>query len=197
MDLTEFQNQALRTAWKQPNKTYSSKELLLVWNAMGVAGEAGEYSAALHRYLRGDCPQSDVIKELGDVCWYVVVSAHHFGTELGILELKQKHQLPSTLVEASTEGGYYAMKKLNAANNLTTVASVYVDRLKKAVFHDHNIEEHIFIADLLTIIEAVKICCTTLNITIEQCFYQCIKKLEERYPDGFSFEASQKQTTKK
>lgn len=69
----EYQQQAARTLIDGPDAEYSSAEIMLVWNALGLAGEAGEVvdlikKAVFHRH---PLDRDMLIKELGDVLWYV------------------------------------------------------------------------------------------------------------------------------
>lgn len=68
-----YQQHAARTLIDALDATYSDADIMLVWNAIGLAGEAGEVAdtvkkAVLHRH---GIDRDVLIKELGDVLWYV------------------------------------------------------------------------------------------------------------------------------
>lgn len=69
----DYQAEAARTLIEKPDHAFSDRDLMLMWCALGLAGEAGETVDALKKAI---CHQHglDVAllrKELGDVLWYV------------------------------------------------------------------------------------------------------------------------------
>jgi NTP pyrophosphatase (non-canonical NTP hydrolase) len=81
MQLNEYQQQALKTA--DFNDPHIFIELIL-----GLSGEAGEVTEKvkkMYRDSRGDIEsidKADMKKELGDILWYVSVTAKYFGFNL-------------------------------------------------------------------------------------------------------------------
>ncbi len=76
MDATEYQRLASRTLIDSPDAEYDGLEIMLVWNALGLAGESGEVAdiikkAVFHRHGLDESTVQKLIKELGDVLWYV------------------------------------------------------------------------------------------------------------------------------
>lgn len=73
MDATEYQRLAARTLIDAPDAEYTAAEIMLVWNALGVAGEAGEVADLIKKsvFHRHPLDREKLIKELGDVLWYV------------------------------------------------------------------------------------------------------------------------------
>lgn len=68
----DYQQQAARTLIDAPDE-YTDWEIMLVWNALGLAGEAGKVvdtikKAVFHRHALS---REELIRELGDVLWYV------------------------------------------------------------------------------------------------------------------------------
>jgi NTP pyrophosphatase (non-canonical NTP hydrolase) len=87
MTLNEFQVKALKTA------EYGDRGNNLVYPALGIAGESGEYVDKIKKLWRNlgrepkitDIPEEkylDYIKELGDVLWYVSACAYELHTTL-------------------------------------------------------------------------------------------------------------------
>lgn len=55
----------------------------LTYCALGLTGEAGEYSEKVKKYIRdGVFVEEDAAKELGDVLWYLTRSANELGYSL-------------------------------------------------------------------------------------------------------------------
>lgn len=79
MTSNEYQQAALRTA----NKTLTKKEQLQN-GVMGLTGEAGECADLLKKHLfQGhELDMAHFAKELGDVAWYLAVSADALGYDL-------------------------------------------------------------------------------------------------------------------
>lgn len=73
MDANEYQDAAARTLIDAPDATYTGDEMMLVWNAIGLAGEAGEVADTVKKavFHRHGVDRDKLVKELGDVLWYV------------------------------------------------------------------------------------------------------------------------------
>lgn len=73
MDAYLYQALAARTLIDTPDHEYTSDEIMLVWNALGLAGEAGEVADTIKKavFHRHPLDRDALIKELGDVLWYV------------------------------------------------------------------------------------------------------------------------------
>lgn len=58
-------------------------KLSLAYTALGLAGEAGEYAEKIKKYIRdGTMDRVLIIKELGDVLWYLSACADELETTL-------------------------------------------------------------------------------------------------------------------
>lgn len=79
MNFAEYQGLAERTV----NKKLGPRERPAM-AALGLAGESGEVADMIKKYLYHghELAIEDVIKELGDVLWYLAVIASTFGTTL-------------------------------------------------------------------------------------------------------------------
>jgi len=78
---------------KDPLKTYSdwvetkiltSSDERLVENTLGLVGEAGEVAEKVKKLIRDKSrfTKEDIIKELGDVVFYVTALANYYGSDL-------------------------------------------------------------------------------------------------------------------
>lgn len=82
MTINQYQAGALRTANDLPTLTVENP--LLLNGVMGLAGEAGEALDILKKHLFQGHPlnKDHLIKELGDVSWYLAVTAYALGYDL-------------------------------------------------------------------------------------------------------------------
>lgn len=79
MTPNEYQNEALRTA-----PTGIGDLNLLLNGVMGLAGESGEAVDLVKKYVFHDheLDKAHLAKELGDVAWYLAVTAYAIGYDL-------------------------------------------------------------------------------------------------------------------
>ena len=105
MTANEYQQAALRTA----NKALSKDQLLLD-GIMGLAGEAGECVDIMKKHLfQGhDLDRHHLMKECGDVAWYLAVTAHALGYTLDEVLTTNKEKL-----EARYPDGFCELRSRN------------------------------------------------------------------------------------
>jgi NTP pyrophosphatase (non-canonical NTP hydrolase) len=84
MDANEYQRLAGRTLSDKPDFEITDDEVMLAWNVMGLAGEAGELAEAVKKMVfhQHGLDREKLAKELGDVCWYVAAVASCLGLSL-------------------------------------------------------------------------------------------------------------------
>ena len=77
--LNEYQDLAWRTAEHDLSPTDA-----LVTFVLGLSGESGEVADHVKKHIGHGHPfdRDKVVKELGDVLWYVAVTARHLGVDL-------------------------------------------------------------------------------------------------------------------
>lgn len=82
MTLNEYQRAALRTS--EPSTDGEAGEKQLCVFALGIAGEAGEVADLVKKHIGHGHELSDekLMKELGDVLWYVAAVAAQRGLSL-------------------------------------------------------------------------------------------------------------------
>lgn len=85
MNANEYQKQASRTCLEVPPRVYTADEIMLVWNALGLAGECGEVAELVKKAVFHDVgiDRDKLLKELGDVSWYVAALASKLKAALG------------------------------------------------------------------------------------------------------------------
>ena len=84
MTIDDYQTDAMRTASGMNYKKYKSVDGLLINGLMGLNGEAGECIDILkkHCFQGHKLDKEHLAEELGDVMWYVAVSAEALGYKL-------------------------------------------------------------------------------------------------------------------
>lgn len=95
----EYQQLAARTLIPKPDAEYNNYELMLVWNAIGLTGEAGEVANLIKKgvFHRHGVDLDELQKELGDVLWYIAALCTKAGfslsdtMNLNIEKLRQRY----------------------------------------------------------------------------------------------------------
>lgn len=90
LTLNEYQRQAQRTA--KPEWTLRDR---LTMAALGATGEAGEFADMVKKlvYHEHDLNEDEIIKELGDILWYVTEAASALGYDLDIIARRNIRKL--------------------------------------------------------------------------------------------------------
>lgn len=81
MTINEYQEAALRTANME---AYKNDTDMLLNGILGLTGESGEcsYMIKKHLYQGHSIDREHLVKELGDIAWYLAVSAKALGYDL-------------------------------------------------------------------------------------------------------------------
>ena len=80
----EYQNLAARTLIDAPSVAPTDAEVMLVWNALGAAGEAGEIADLVKKavFHRHDLGRDKLVEEIGDCLWYLAALCTGLGVPL-------------------------------------------------------------------------------------------------------------------
>ena len=106
MDFDEYQKLAIKTDLDaeflgEVMEKHSLNTVAFIDKALGVAGEAGEFADKIKKIMRdkkGEFNEEDreaIIKELGDVLWYVAVTSLYLGVPMSELANKNIEKLKS------------------------------------------------------------------------------------------------------
>ncbi len=85
MDFKEYEVAALRTVnFDLLPRELSLEQTTLLCAALGLTGEAGEFADAIKKgiYHHHGLNQDQLVKELGDILFYVRLAAHGLGVSL-------------------------------------------------------------------------------------------------------------------
>ena len=75
---------------------------------------------------------------------------------------------------------------LNAAMGLCGESGEVIDLVKKHLFQGHDLDEEVLIKELGDVAWYLAEAATALNVDISEILEKNIKKLENRFPDGFN-----------
>lgn len=103
---------------------------------------------------------------------------------------KLDEHLHGTVLRTSNNGLEHTQQLLNATLGLAGESGEVVDLIKKFVFHGHPFEITKLKNEIGDCMYYLQWICSLHNLTIEECLEANIAKLNKRYPDGFSVEAS-------
>jgi NTP pyrophosphatase (non-canonical NTP hydrolase) len=80
MKANEYQELAARTLIEEPDFDIAAKDVMISWNALGLAGEAGEVVDLVKKgiYHQQGIDKTAIKKELGDVLWYISALCKQF-----------------------------------------------------------------------------------------------------------------------
>lgn len=85
MNASEYQRRAARTLIDRPDFDISDRDIMLVWNAVGLAGEAGEVAEHIKKgvFHQHGVDTAKLAKEIGDVLWYAAALCTKAGLDMG------------------------------------------------------------------------------------------------------------------
>lgn len=84
---------------------------------------------------------------------------------------------------------------INGVMGLSGEAGEATDLVKKIIFHGHDFDIEALEKEVGDVCWYVAMICHALNISLEEVMEKNIAKLQARYPDGFSEEASRNRDT--
>ena len=92
----------------------------------------------------------------------------------------------------STKAGNLSFKEqmMLAGLGLTGEAGEVADLIKKKFFHKHEIDRNEFVKEIGDVLWYLAFLANSMGIDLDECIDININKLNERYPNGFSSEAS-------
>lgn len=85
MNATEYQRLAARTLIDRPDFDITPEQVMIVWCAVGLAGEAGEIMEHIKKgiFHQHGLDREKVRKECGDLAWYLAGLCTTLGLDLG------------------------------------------------------------------------------------------------------------------
>ena len=107
MKINEYQQAALITENKKV-----PQDKRIINGVLGLVGEAGECADMIKKHLfqEHELDEQHLVKELGDICWYLAIAADALGYDLETVMQMNVDKLAKRYPE-----GFDAMKSINRA----------------------------------------------------------------------------------
>lgn len=113
MNPSEYQRMAARTLIDAPEFYFTDNDMMIIWNAVGLAGEAGEVSDLIKKgiFHQHGLDIEKLAEEIGDVLWYIAALCTKLDLDLGeVMENNIKKLL------ARYPDGYSSEDSINREN---------------------------------------------------------------------------------
>ena len=84
MSPNEYQRLAKRTLLESPETMPTPQEVMILWNTLGIAGEAGELTDYIKKGIlhQHGVDRTHIKEELGDLLWYMAGLAGQYNIPL-------------------------------------------------------------------------------------------------------------------
>ena len=181
MNINDYQRLAGRTLLDEPDQMPTGMEYMIMWNAMGLAGEAGELASMFSQGTPVD--PIELRKEAGDLLWYVAATCSKLGLLLESVWLTNRYQGRSSSL-------HLHLPPERTALRLLASVGVVVDSLKKQICHRHGLNVIALTEQLGDVLHDVSILCAQHDLDMVDVMQTNIEKLQKRYKDGYSSAAS-------
>lgn len=85
MNAKDYQKEAIRTQIDKPGFEIPERDLMLIWNALGLSGEAGEVADLIKKgiFHQHGIDKEKLKNELGDCLWYITALCVGLEVDLG------------------------------------------------------------------------------------------------------------------
>jgi len=171
---------AIRTA-----PTLKADEHSFVLGGLGIAGEAIEAYETIQETV---VDQLKVVKELGDVTWYIALICHVHNLKFeGLFVSNQFAQRNVSFVVFPGNKWKQLDKR---GKSLLSSAKDVSEYVKKAVFHKHPVDIRVLRELLERLAVRVQYVAAVIDVDIEEVLDKNIDKLKVRYPERFTTEGS-------
>jgi NTP pyrophosphatase (non-canonical NTP hydrolase) len=104
----QYQKDASRTLLDRPPRRYNDQEMMVLWNAIGAAGEAGELANKIKKLIlheKKTITIAEIQEEIGDCFWYLSGLAVSFGLRLDQIMQSNVEKLEKRYPSGFVTGG--------------------------------------------------------------------------------------------
>jgi NTP pyrophosphatase (non-canonical NTP hydrolase) len=153
--------------------------------ALGMVCEAGEVGDIIQKYLfcGYELDTNGLKKEMGDTLWYI--SNICTLTNIKLSSLIQSPVIKSSIILGTNESSYISNLTKYTMGMVCRVGAAG-DMIKKHFFHGHELDMNKLESELYNALRNMNYICMILGITMDEVAELNIKKLLDRYPNGFS-----------
>lgn len=170
-EVKRYQDLVPRTLLDRPEAPISDKDIMCIWNVVGLAGEAGEIAE-----LIVDSPhlKDKIADELGDAIW-----------DIAALCEKVSFSFPKIVQLADREPFLYLAPEPLALRLCIHIIKV-VELFKKGIFHRHGLDRDALELELINCMTFILGIAAEHELRLTKILKGNIKKLTGRYKDGFT-----------
>lgn len=176
LTVAQYQEAATRTLLPRPEEPIADNDIMVVWNAIGLAGEGGEIAS-----LVLDSPHliDEVSDELGDITWYIAAIATKLALPL------------ERIVRIADQGPFlYTSTEVMTIRLFIHTAKV-CDLIKKGVFHRHGLDIEEIEKELSGCMAMIMALSGEYRLALRSTIMSGnLKKLEKRFKKGFTSKES-------
>lgn len=147
---------------------------------------------AADRIIDGEPLGGTYAQDAETVAWYVSGLLDSQPTPTGGAAMNATHYQRRAERTFNREEGSDTANLALVALGIGGEGGEVIDLIKKHLFHGHPLDREKLQDELGDILWYIAIGCTVLDITLSDVMQSNIRKLEARYPEGFSQEASLK-----
>ncbi len=176
LTVAQYQEAATRTLLPRPEKPIADNDIMVVWNAIGLAGEGGEIAS-----LVLDSPHliDEVSDELGDITWYIAAIATKLALPL------------ERIVRIADQGQFLYTSAEIMAIRLFIHTGKVCDLIKKGVFHRHGLDIEEIEKELSGCMAMIMALSGEYRLALRSTIMSGnLKKLEKRFKKGFTSKES-------
>jgi NTP pyrophosphatase (non-canonical NTP hydrolase) len=132
MNATDYQKQAARTLIDRPGFDLDDTHMMILWNALGLAGEAGEVAEMVKKGIlhQHGLFYDKMAKELGDCLWYIAALCTIMELDMGEIMAANIEKL-----KVRYPDGFKSVDSIARVDTETLdwgKAKVYLDRMEQA-----------------------------------------------------------------
>ena len=170
-EVKRYRDLVPRTLLDRPEAPISDKDIMCIWNVVGLAGEAGEIAE-----LIVDSPhrKDKIADELGDAIWYVAALCE-----------KVSFSFPKIVQLADREPFLYTTAEPLPLRLCIHTGKV-VELFKKGVFHRHGLDRDTLELELINCMTFILGIAAEHELRLTKILKGNIKKLDVRYKKSFT-----------
>lgn len=172
LTIAQYQEVATRTLLEAPEKPVEDRDIMIIWNVLGLAGEVGEIAGLIL-----DSPHNvdEIADELGDAVWYISAAA----TKLNM-------SLTRIVDQADREPFLYTTAYVMAFR-LCHHAGMVAKLCKKGIFHRHGLDFQKIEQEFINCMTFICGLATEYGLPLRgKIMAGNLQKLETRYKKNFT-----------